>query len=584
MNDTLDKGQFWDTFKARVVVVTDLPLGHGRDLASEVNEAVGRGDASLRTESEYAALFERLLRERGCLAAPDVLLLRRDGSLTAAGQLVQDYLAASQDKAEFFDHDMYMLHVTGWPLDRLTPDDPVESPGGARLELWRTDPRDNRHLAPPGDEGVLLSTPTFSLMNSGNRTKHAPKRSWKINFHVNGNEDRFIGMSRLNLKSMYNDPSQMRETLAWTLFAMAGVPAPRHTYAKLMINERYMGVFFFIEQVDRRFLKDHFGANDRGNLYKAYCGDVGCATLEPRASAGSKDDNGRQYFKPNSADGTYRLKTNEDDPTANTYDDLAQFIRTINGMGLSGGDDRFGSDAFRQSVQGIMNERAFLRWAGVNLLLGSWDNYFATPANYYLYNAGRKGAKKEFVESPYFVFIPWDYDNSLGIDYVGTQWQYTDIVNWPSNTKRYWGKGDKTSHIPLVQNLLRNHDFCQYYLDHLEHLLDTAFNPDSITSMIGEEGAGGLWDRIRHAAYLESDNPYSSPFTGRQFTNDEVYVTGCRQNEIRKGQEKAEGVVHFVRMRYDSARKQLATLRRDYPSGASGATFTGVMEPLPVRA
>ena len=35
-----------------------------------------------------------------------------------------------------------------------------------------------------------------------------------------------------------------------------------------------------------------------------------------------------------------------------------------------------------------MNVRAFLRWAGVNVLLGSWDNYFATPANYYLYNSG----------------------------------------------------------------------------------------------------------------------------------------------------------------------------------------------------
>jgi hypothetical protein len=34
-------------------------------------------------------------------------------------------------------------------------------------------------------------------------------------------------------------------------------------------------------------------------------------------------------------------------------------------------------------------------------------------------------------------------------------------------------------------------------------------------------------------------------------------------------------------MRRDSARQQLATLRKDYPSGASGATFPGVMEPLP---
>jgi CotH protein len=341
-----------------------------------------------------------------------------------------------------------------------------------------------------------------------------------------------------------------------------------------------MGLFFFIEQIDRRFLKDHFGANDRGNLYKAYCGDIGCATLEHRVGADG-DDGGRQYSTPGSDDETYRLKTNEDDPAANTYDDLARFVRTINGIGLPGGNERFRSDAFRESVQGIMNERAFLRWAGVNVLLGSWDNYFATPANYYLYNAGRNGAKKKFMESPYFVFIPWDYDNSFGIDYFGTQWQYTDLVNWASNTTRYWGKSDKTSHIPLVQNLLRNHDFCQYYLDHLEHLLDSTFSYDSVMALIGKEGGGGLWERVRHAAYLEADTPYSQPFTGRQFTNDEVYRTGCEQNEIRKGQEKAEGIAHYVRMRGDRARQQLATLRKVYPSGASGATFTGVLEPLP---
>ena len=138
----------------------------------------------------------------------------------------------------------------------------VDASNGARLELWRTDPRNESPLAPAGQEGVLLGALTFSLMNSGNRTKHASKRSWKVNFEVGGNKDRFIEMSRLNLKSMYNDPSQMREALAWNLFAKAGVPAPRSTYAKLMINDRYMGLFFFIEQIDRRFLKDYFGAYD----------------------------------------------------------------------------------------------------------------------------------------------------------------------------------------------------------------------------------------------------------------------------------------------------------------------------------
>src|SRR5439155_8616025 len=162
---------------------------------------------------------------------------------------------------------------------------------------------------------------------------------------------------------------------------------------------------------------------------------------------------------PGSADETYRLQTNEGDTAANSYDDLARFTRVINGIGLGGGDDRFGTDRFRDSVEGILNVHGFLRWAGVNLLLGSWDNYFATPANYYLYNSGRNGGGKDFVATPYFTFIPWDYDNSFGIDYFGTRWQYTDLLDWPSNTVDYCRRNSAggVSRIPLVQNPLQNH-------------------------------------------------------------------------------------------------------------------------------
>ncbi len=480
---------------------------------------------------------------------------------------------------EFFDQAMYMVNITDWPRANFQTEVPVTSSGNARLAVWRTDPADGRHIPPPGQDGILATTATFSLVNSGNRTLRAPKRSWKIDLEAE--DDHVAGMAHLDLKAMYNDPAQMREALAWALFRAAGVPSSRHTYAKLAINGRYLGLFSLIEQVDRRFLKDHFGENHHGNLYKAYCGDIGCATLEHRVGKDG-DDSGRQYAGTGGADGTYRLKSNEDDPAANTYDDLAQLVRVINGVGLAGGDERFGSAAFRESMESVMNVPAFLRWAGVNVLLGAWDNYFATPANYYLYNSGREGGEKEFVHQPYFTFIPWDYDNSFGIDYFGTRWQYTNIVDWPSNTAGYWG-GRKTSRIPLVQNLLKNHDLCQYYLDHLEHLLDTTFNLDWISDMIAPDRADGLWGRVNRAAYLESDTPNGAPFTGRQFTNDEVYLAGNKQNELRHGNAKIEGIYHYVRMRYDSAREQLATLRTTYPRGASGATFSGALESLPGR-
>ena len=50
------------------------------------------------------------------------------------------------------------------------------------------------------------------------------------------------------------------------------------------------------------------------------------------------------------------------------------------------------------------------------------------PSNYYLYNSGRHGAEHDFMGAPYLTFIPWDYDNCLGIDYSSTKWQYTNIV------------------------------------------------------------------------------------------------------------------------------------------------------------
>jgi hypothetical protein len=253
-------------------------------------------------------------------------------------------------KDEFFATDMYMFHITGFPPPAGVLIQEVRAPRGARLDVWPTSPADARHI--PEGEGVMFSTPDFSLQNSGNRTLHAPKRSWKI-------------------------------------------------------------------------------------------------TLEHRAGRDG-DDGGRQYFLADD-DRTYRLKTNEDD--------------------------------------------------------------------------------------------------------------------------------HGTSSIPLVQNLLRNRDYRQYYLDYLEFLLDTRFHPEAFAALTA---AGGLWDRVHQAAYLESATPHGQPFTGRQFTNDEVYLSGFKHNELWRGQEKAEGIVHYVRMRRDSARQQLGQLRKSTPRVHDG--FPATLEPLPVRS
>jgi CotH kinase protein len=568
MDTVVSRDQFCEMFKGRAVVVSELPTGHSRILASMANEMAGRDDASLRTKAEYGVLFDLLVAHAPPVPPARLSLLDETGRPTAAGRAIEDYAKASLRQQEFFDADMYMFHITGFRPGRGVLTEPVRPPAEARLDVWKTDPADDRHIPALNGGGALFSTQAFSIKNSGNHTLRAPKRSWRIILDPAGHDNRLAGMNRVNLKGMWNDPSQMREALAWRLFGQADVPAPRHTYAKFAFGTTYRGLFSVIEQVDKRFLKDRFGENHLGNLYKAGCRDIGGATLAYRTGPDG-DDNGRQYYVPGAAEHTYRLRTNKNDPEANTYDDLAWFIRTINGVGLPGGRERFDTDAFRESVDSIMDAEAFLRWAVVNLLLGSWDNYYATPSNFYLYNSGHAGAAKDFMSSPYFRFIPWDYDNCLGIDYFGTRWQYGDILDWAGNTRRYW-KNRKTSHIPLVQNLLRNRDYRQYYLDFMEHLLDAEFNPSTIAALIGAHADGGLWARIRQAAYLESDTPWGRPFTGRQFSNDDIYWSGCRQREMRQGRKKVEGIVHYVRMRRDSARAQLKQLRRTTPRQADG--------------
>ena len=116
------------------------------------------------------------------------MLLDERGRPTVAGQAIESYLRASEGKDEFFDADMYMFQVTSLRLPHRLLTYPLSSTGSSRLEMWRTDPGDHRRIPPPGDEGVLFSTSDFSLVNCGNRTQRAPKRSWRVDLGRRGAE------------------------------------------------------------------------------------------------------------------------------------------------------------------------------------------------------------------------------------------------------------------------------------------------------------------------------------------------------------------------------------------------------------
>jgi hypothetical protein len=96
---TMDVDRFLKLFKGRAMVLTQLPAGYGRELATRVNEASGRRDVSLRTTAEHLALFELLLEGAGVVSPAMELALRDEREQpTAAGRAIEDYVRSAQGK------------------------------------------------------------------------------------------------------------------------------------------------------------------------------------------------------------------------------------------------------------------------------------------------------------------------------------------------------------------------------------------------------------------------------------------------------------------------------------------------------
>ena len=77
---------------------------------------------------------------------------------------------------------------------------------------------------------------------------------------------RFHGLDKFHLNNAAQDPSFLAEWLGAHLFLEAGVPAARVTHARVLLDDRDLGLYVFKEAIDRDCLQRHFD-DSSGNLY-----------------------------------------------------------------------------------------------------------------------------------------------------------------------------------------------------------------------------------------------------------------------------------------------------------------------------
>jgi len=334
------------------------------------------------------------------------------------------------------------------------------------------------------DNGVLHDTLTqVGFRLRGNTSRRAFKKSFKVSFNSFVSGRKYYGLEKLNLNGEHNDPGIIRSKLGWDLFGRMRVPASRANHVMLHINGEYRGLYINVEHIDENFVRSHFGNND-GNLYKC---------LYP-ADLSYQGDNPDLYKVEIYGRRIYDLKTNTE---ADDYADLAHLIKTL----IITSDTQF-----RSEIETIFNVPSFLRALALDILTGSWDDYWFWNNNYYLYHNQRTGK---------FEFIPYDYDNSFGIWWDGIM----PGIDWGHRNIYTWGHPDQPR--PLVTRILAIPDYRNWLTFYIDQLIHDFFNDDSLAPSIDRIHA-----MISTAAELDSYRPLDYDFTIQDFHNSYEQALG----------------------------------------------------------
>ena len=245
----------------------------------------------------------------------------------------------------------------------------------------------------------------------------------------NRGRELFPGIRALNFKFNNDDPSYLREVLSYDLFRRAGVQAPLAAYARLYVRigeeaERYLGVFVMLENLDEEWIERRYG--DDGYLFKCLYQGQGPADLFYPDADGRSDAGRLGIERTDPADPlegaswdpetspyrpAYDLKT-RDDEFVTAQDALNGLINL-----LRANPDQAGLEA-------AIDVEALLRAYAVNVYVGMSDDYWRLANNYYLLQRPTDSR---------WLFVPYDYDRTFGVETVGEDEATSSLVNWGSS-------------------------------------------------------------------------------------------------------------------------------------------------------
>ena len=296
--------------------------------------------------------------------------------------------------------------------------------------------------------------------SSNNMHNSSVKKPFKIAFDEFVNQ-KYDDLKKINLNNFTNDPSLLHEAIAYKLMRKIVGVASRIAFAKLYFNGVYWGLYQITENVDKTFLKYHFGdTNNNGNLYKT--------NKESQVYLNWLGADKTKY-----KDAGLELKTNE---TAADWSKLIHFVDLLNHASV-------------KDIEGVLDSffdiHNYLKILAVEKCLRSWDSYWGGGNNFYLY------------EHPdgKIHWIPWDMNESFQDIYILSGTKLNDGYLIPTKTM---------DERPLMKRIFEVPKFKQEYLDNVCKLI----HEDFTLNFIGPFAA--MCHTLVDKAYKEDPNKFNS--------------------------------------------------------------------------
>jgi len=355
----------------------------------------------------------------------------------------------------------------------------------------------------------------------GNTSRYSAKKSFKVSFNTFESGRKYNGLEKMNLNGEHNDPTISRSKVCWDLLREFDVPAPRSNHVQLYINNNYHGLYISVEHVDEEFAESRFGNKD-GNLYKClYPADLKYLGTNP------------DLYKYQSGDRrAYDLMTNKEE---DDYSDLANLIGIINNTPIND---------LPCKLEAVFDVQDYLKIMAFDVFTANWDGYIFNKNNFYLYHN---------TKTDMFEYVPYDPDNTFGIDWFGVEWSQRDVYNWSS--------GDR----PLYDRIMQVQKYRDQYSKYLKQIADYAGTASYFPYIYA------LRDKIYPFVANDPFYPMDYGYDITDFTNSFDFGTG---------DHVPVGLTQYITARRSSLQNQLI-LNNTYPVlKYLNAHHSGVNQPV----